>query len=656
MAEENKESKEKWYVGNNRVALIGRGESVNDTGGYTSGQVGKHKSSMTHLDENKEYDADGNDPNDEGGAEPMKDVEEPIDEAAEEEKIESLKPSVGCFCPKVKLAVWEPENDKQWDAIGKRIATRNLFASIPNLTCGFGVWLVWSVLASKIQLMHDEDPSVYAFSDWGSPEPKEYKVLLYTLPAVAGLSGGTLRIPNSFMTQVSGGRNVVYSTSVLLCIPMILVGIAMTRSDCPFNVLIAAALLSGVGGGSFASSMSNISFYYPKRQQGYALGMNGGIGNLGVSISQLLAPIFMSTAFGVSPVSPAGITGWPANAGWLWLPLCAASAIAAFFWMSNQPQHGEKSTLINHFYYYWMEILGMIAALCGVIVLVLTRDADFIKTAGGAIGQKFLLVFICLIVEHFFMYFVVPSKVKTRVKAQIVIFKRKHTYIMTWLYIMCFGSFIGYSGAFPKLITDLFGYVRGCVSEDGELTIGGSEAACEDAGGTWSDDNTNPNAPNVFAYAWLGAAVGSLIRPVGGTLSDKFGGAKVTMVCIIWCTIAAFAQGVLVNKTRQLDRPEENFGWFVFLQLNLFLTTGAMNGSTFRTIGVLFPPEEAGPVLGWSSAIASYGAFIIPAMFGIAIKDGYPETTFYCLGGYYISCGLLNLWYYVRPGAEKVGV
>jgi len=653
------EKKEKWYVGNNQIALIGRGESVNDTRGYTSGQVGKQQTAhLSHLDENEEYDADADADADEANVKPMNDEEQPVDEAAEEEKIESLKPSQGCFCPKVKLAVWEPENDKQWDAVGKRIATRNLWASIPNLTCGFGVWLVWSVLASKIQLMHDEDPTVYPFSDWGSPGPTEYKTLLYTLPAVAGLSGGTLRIPNSFMTQVSGGRNVVYSTSVLLCIPMILVGFAMSNSDCPFNLLIAAALLSGVGGGSFASSMSNISFYYPKRQQGYALGMNGGIGNLGVSISQLFAPIFMSVSFGASPVSPAGIAGWPANAGWLWFPLCAGSAVAAFFWMSNQPQHGEKSTLLNHVYYYWMEILGMVAALCGVVVLVLTRDAEFIKTAGGAIGQKFMLVFICLIVEHFFMYFVVPSKVKVRVKKQIVIFKRKHTYIMTWLYIMCFGSFIGYSGAFPKLITDLFGYVKGCQpkGEDSDFIIGGSEADCVATGGTWDENFTNPNAPNVFAFAWLGAAVGSLIRPVGGTLSDKFGGARVTMVCIIWCTGAAFAQGVLVNRTRQLDQPEGNFGWFVFLQLNLFLTTGAMNGSTFRTIGVLFPPEESGAVLGWSSAIASYGAFIIPAMFGIAIKDGFPETTFYCLGGYYVSCGILNFWYYLRPGAEKPGV
>ena len=197
-----------------------------------------------------------------------------------------------------------------------------------------------------------------------------------------------------------------------------------------------------------------------------------------------------------------------------------------------------------------------------------------------------------------------------------------------------FGSFIGYSGAFPKLITDLFGYIQ---DEDGN-TI------------------TNPNAPNVFTYSWMGAAVGSLIRPIGGVLSDKYGGARVTMAAIVVCTAAAMGQAVVVSRARVAEKPESLFGIFLFLFLVLFFCTGTMNGSTFRTIGVLFEPEESGPVLGWSSAIASYGAFVIPAMFGVAISAGRPETTFWALSGYYISCGFLNFWYYVRPGCEKPGV
>ena len=338
-----------------------------------------------------------------------------------------------------------------------------------------------TVIATKIQKMHDQDPEVYPFQDWGSPTGKDYRAVLFLLPGVAGLSGGTLRIPNSFLTQVSGGRNVVFNTSLLLCVPMIMAGIVLSNPKAPFNALLAAALLSGVGGGAFASSMSNISFYYPKRLQGMALGYNGGIGNLGVSITQLLAPIFMS--IGSTPVSPAGVNGWPANAGWLWFPICFCSAVLAFFYMSNQPIHGEKSNIISILYFYWMECVGFVASFIGVITLISTRNSALVQTAGGQVVHKFLLVILAAFCEHMFMM-ISPKKVRDRVKVQVVIFKRKHTYIMTWLYIMCFGSFIGYSGSFPKLIVDLFGYKTGdgCMV-DGTFTPGVDEASC---GGTYT--------------------------------------------------------------------------------------------------------------------------------------------------------------------------
>lgn len=197
---------------------------------------------------------------------------------------------------------------------GSAIAHRNLLVSIPNLFCAFGVWLTWSVITSKIQLMHDEDPSVYPFQDWGSPQGSDYNVLLYTLPAVAGLSGGTMRIANSFMTQIVGGRNVVYHSSVMLTVAMVWTTLALTSKTPPFNLLLVGAWLSGTGGGAFASSMSNMSFLYPKSQQGYCLGFNGGLGNLGVSVSQLLVPIFMSWSFGKAPLSDE-VDGWPNHGG-----------------------------------------------------------------------------------------------------------------------------------------------------------------------------------------------------------------------------------------------------------------------------------------------------------------------------------------------------
>ena len=539
--------------------------------------------------------------------------------------------------------------------------------------------------------MHDEDPSVYPFQDWGSPTGKEYKVLLFTLPAIAGLSGATIRITNSFMTQVIGGRNVVFHTSIMLTASMILTAWALQSKTAPFNILLVSAWLSGVGGAAFGSSMSNISFYYPKAEQGYALGMNGGLGNLGVSMTQLLVPLFMSMSFGKEPLSDK-VDGWPNHAGWLWWPFCFICSIAAFFWMSNHPDHGnhpEKGNefLWNTIYYYWFEGQALLVSSVVILVLVFSRDT-FRNSEGGKIAHSFVLVAISFILSHTALKFLSPPAAKEQLQQQFEMFNNKHTYIMTFLYTMSFGSFIGFSGAFPLLINSIFGYITadGCYYQadsyrpysgndvlDGEeytsiwvdkhddsriFVKGGTERDCYANGGDeWGHETvTNPNAPNVFAFSWLGACVGSLIRPVGGILADYNGGAKVTQVLIIWCTVATICLAILIQKTSELEQPELNFGLFVFLFLNVFFCTGAMNGTTFRTIGVLFDYKLAGTVCGWSSSIGAYGAFVIPSMFSVSINVGRPETTLYCLAAYYVVCAGVNHYYYARPNAERPGV
>jgi NNP family nitrate/nitrite transporter-like MFS transporter len=191
---------------------------------------------------------------------------------------------------------------------------------------------------------------------------------------------------------------------------------------------------------------------------------------------------------------------------------------------------------------------------------------------------------------------------------------------------MTFGSFIGYSAAFPKLIQDVFGYLP-----DGEI---------------------NPDAPNPFAYAWLGPLVGSLVRPLGGWMSDKLGGARVTHWDTIVMIVSAVGVAYFVKAARTADQPEAYFLPFLGLFLILFITTGIGNGSTFRMIPIIFRKEQAGPVLGWTSAVAAYGAFIIPKVFGGQIKAGTPEYALYGFAVYYLSCLVVNWWYYARKGAE----
>ncbi|MFQ5606941.1 MAG: NarK/NasA family nitrate transporter, partial [Candidatus Zixiibacteriota bacterium] len=174
-----------------------------------------------------------------------------------------------------QIARWEPEDPQFWNSTGKRIAFRNLWVSIPNLLLGFAVWIYWGVIVGLMQGLHDTNPALYNFSFGNSGVPLEgnaYRALLYTLPAVAGLAGATLRIPNSFMIAICGGRNVKFMTTLLLILPALGTGLALGNPETGFITYIILAALSGIGGGAFASSMSNISFFFPKKVQGMSLG------------------------------------------------------------------------------------------------------------------------------------------------------------------------------------------------------------------------------------------------------------------------------------------------------------------------------------------------------------------------------------------------
>ncbi|MCL4219026.1 MAG: hypothetical protein KJ052_18750, partial [Candidatus Hydrogenedentes bacterium] len=224
---------------------------------------------------------------------------------------------------------------------------------------------------------------------------------------------------------------------------------------------------------------------------------------------------------------------------------------------------------------------------------------------------------------------------KKNLVGQFAIFKNKHNWVMTYLYVMTFGSFIGYANAFPKLLKDVFGYVR-----------------VDEAGNALLEPIVNTNAPDILSYAFLGAAMGAAIRPVGGWLSDKWGGARVTHWDTIIMIGAAVACGWVVRMASASLTPEKFFWPFLLLFILLFATTGIGNGSTFRMIAVIFKPAQAGPVLGWTSAIAAYGAFLIPTIFASQIKAGRPEYAMYGFAVYYVTCLALNWWYYARKNAE----
>jgi NNP family nitrate/nitrite transporter-like MFS transporter len=450
------------------------------------------------------------------------------------------------------ISTWEPEVPSFWQSRGKATANRNLWISIPALMLAFAIWMVWSVVVVNLP----EIGFKYSTNQ------------LFWLAAVPGLSGATLRIFYSFMVPIFGGRKWTAISTALLLIPALGIGLAVQDPSTSYPTMLALSLLCGFGGGNFASSMANVSFFYPKAQKGYALGMNAGLGNLGVSAVQFVVPLVITAAvFGGQPqtwVKTAQIKQmWLQNAGFVWVPFIVASTLAAWFGMNDL------------------------------------------------------------------------ASAKASLSEQAVIFKRKHNWLMCWLYVGTFGSFIGYSAAFPLLTSTLFPQV------------------------------------NPLRYAFLGPLVSALARVAGGWVSDKLGGARVTA----WTFIAMI--GAVLGVLHFLPEPGHagNFAGFLTMFLVLFTCTGVGNASTFRMIPVIFltlhqrasagqaeavkaqavasANKEAAAVLGFTSAIAAYGAFFIPKAYGTSIAlTGSADAALWCFIGFYVSCIAVTWWFYARTNAE----
>ena len=529
------------------------------------------------------------------------------------------------------IADWRPEDERFWATTGKAIATRNLWISIPNLMIGFAVWLMWGIIT--VQMLNLGFPFTQAE--------------LFTLTAIAGLMGATFRIPASFFIRLAGGRNTIFLTSTLLIVPAFITGLALQDKATPLWVFQLCAFLSGIGGGNFACSMSNISGFYPKSQQGTALGLNAGLGNFGVTTMQILIPLAMTAAvfgsFAGGSMTLIKDSGWLLgkivagtetyiqNAGFIWAAILVPLVIAAWFGMNNlmplSPNYGGTVAAFGKILYLW----GL-TSIVGVVGLYLYLPAP---TGLGLLNMWVALPLI-VVVTVLLMKLAAFGEMKAGIAKQYAIFSNKHTWSMTALYIVTFGSFIGFSMALPLSITVIFGF----------------QHVLDPATGVWSHTLKNPNAPSALTYAWIGPFVGALIRPLGGWVSDKVGGSIVTQVISAVMVFASAAVGYVMLLAYQSQTPEQYFFIFMVLFVVLFAASGIGNGSTFRTIGVIFDRQQAGPVLGWTSAIGAYGSFIAPVVIGQQIKAGSPEYAMYGFAVFYAICLVINWWFYLRKGAE----
>lgn len=421
------------------------------------------------------------------------------------------------------LAEWEPENEEFWNSRGKAIARKTLIITTANLMAAFAVWFVVSAIIARLEK---------AGFDLSKSE-------LYWLVAMPGLAGGTFRLMHMFLVPIYGTRHVVSISTALLILPLTGWFFVVQDPDTPYWVLMALAFLAGLGGGNFSSFMPSTSLFYPKREQGTALGIQAGVGNFGVSLVQFLTPWVIGFSMVGSAVNAKGDL-YLQNAALIWMPTVILLAIIAWFGLRSVP-------------------------------------------------------------------------VRANMREQMDIFREKHTWTMTSLYIMTFGTFAGFAAAFPVLIKNEFG-----------------------------DYGHDP-----LTYAFIGPLVGSIMRVVAGPISDRVGGAKVTQVAAVGLIASAIFTSFYVAG----DSPDD-FKPFVYGMVGVFFFAGIGNASTFKQIPGLFPTLKAAGVIGWTAAIAAYGPFLFNVLISFSTsQSGDPAAFFIGLTVFYVINLFINWWFFARKNA-----
>ncbi|EPH45956.1 nitrate/nitrite transporter [Streptomyces aurantiacus] len=379
---------------------------------------------------------------------------------------------VGTQQRKSWIVRWDPEDQEFWEREGERVARRNLLFSVLSEHIGFSVWTLWSVM---VLFMGPE----YGIDAAGK----------FFLVSMATLVGAVVRVPYTFAVARFGGRNWTIVAATLLLLPAIAAFVVMEPGT-SYTAFMVCALLTGVGGGNFASSMTNINSFFPLRKKGWALGLNAGGGNIGVPVVQLVA------------LAVIGASGGPRVLLGIYIPLIVVSAVCAALFMDN------------------------IAS---------------VKNDTGAAKEAV---------------------------------RDPHTWIMAFLYVGTFGSFIGYSFAFGLVLQTQFGRTP---LEAAQITF-------------------------------LGPLLGSLIRPVGGRLADQYGGARITL----WNFVGmAAATGVVVVASMR-----ESLALFTGAFVVLFVLSGLGNGSTYKMIPGIFQAKAVRKGLTGEAA-AAYGRRLSGASMGL---------------------------------------
>lgn len=452
------------------------------------------------------------------------------------------------------LEAWDPEDEANWDS---KLAWRTLSITTFTLTLAFASWFIASAVAPKL-------------SNIGFQLSENQ---LYWLVAMPGLSAGILRLTWMVLPPIMGTRKLVTVTTALLLLPLIGWGFAIQNPETPYWWLLTLSFMSGIGGGAFSGFMPSTSYFFPRRMQGTALGLQAGIGNFGVSLVQFLTPWIIG-------FSIVGFLG--------------ANQIEKFpgrgpheVWYQNVP-----------FFFVPFAILGVILAWSMLKSVPITAS----------------------------------------IRQQFDIFKNQDTWWMTLLYIMTFGTFAGLSGQFGLMIKNFYGGGNARIAEI--LADGSVNVLLE-----------SYTIPDPAKYAFLGPLVGAGARVAFSPLTDRFGGAKWTLVSGIGILLSVLWTSFHLHPSVEQGAAAVNaeFRNFMIGMLLIFLFTGIGNASTFKQMPMIFERRQAGGVIGWTAAIAAFGPFA----FGVGLTIMAPEYFFWIGIVFAAICIALTWWRYARPGAAK---
>ena len=510
------------------------------------------------------------------------------------------------------LKKWEPENTQFWQDGGSAIAWRTLILTTFSLIASFATWFVMSAVVVRM-------PGLGFKFD---------TMQLFWLAAMPGLAGGTLRLIHAFLIPIFGTRMTVTTSTFLKLIPMVWLGFAIQDNTTSFNTFMIIAFLCGMGGGDFSSYMPSSSLFFPKRLQGTAMGIQAGIGNFGVSLTQFITPwIIGFAALGAVVGAPQAFNTATVikdvvvskSGGVVTAVVFKKPELAAALAVSKDDagvvngvalKDGEAGRNLK------LEVKKNTAgAVTDVQLSVLVKKELYLQNAAFWYVPYLLLAgILCGI-------FLRSVPVKASFGDQLDIMRNKHTWFCVITYIMTFGSFSGFSAAFPIMIKTIYGVFDG--------------------------------APDPLKYAYLGPLVGSLIRTVGGPLSDRYGGGIWTQVSgaglIAGCLYLIFGGYLSPTSVDQFDG-------FLWGMLWIFLMAGVGNFATFRQYPIIFAhsPRQGAQVLGWTGAWAAYGPFVFSSLIGASITStGSAAAFFWGATGFYVLASLINWIYYTRPGAVR---